>query len=97
MIEPPEHGERAPGIDAIPDRRRRGRAAYRNPHLIALLRGQWRRPAAAEPENTAADAEVYEEPDIDEPDDLAAARGIAVSVLISLGMILAVTALVLLV
>ena len=97
MNEPPNHDERTGGIDTVPDRRRPARVAYRNPHLVALLRRQWRQPGASEPENTAAEVDPSQGPGGGHPDDLAAAQGIMASVLISLTMILAITGLVLLV
>ena len=96
MNEPPEHDERAGGVGAVPDRRRPGRVTYRDPHLIALLRRQWQRPEASAPENPAANGDTDQGLDQDHCDDLAAARGIVTAGLISLAMILAVIAAVLL-
>ena len=59
------------GTEAREDRRRPGRLSFLNPHLIALLRARH------------ADASLPEPPPQhwvpDDPDDLAAAQGIAVS------------------
>jgi len=81
-----DHDDRQPdqnqspeaGAPTLADRRRPGRAFYRNPHLIALLRSGRRPPPLP------ASVEQEDDDDNDRTDDLAAARGIAIAVILGL-------------
>ena len=72
----PQAPNPAPDPEVLPDRRRPGRANYRNLHLIALLRAG--HGASSTPDGTGRGPEQAE----DTADDLAAARGIAIAVLL---------------
>lgn len=73
MTEQPD----APDSTTISDRRRPGRVAYANPHLIALLRRSPRE--APLPHGSEADLTGSEQEEA-RADDLQSARGLAVSV-----------------
>ena len=72
----PQAPDPAPDLEVLRDRRRPGRANYRNPHLIALLRAG--HGASSTPDATDRGPEQAE----DTADDLAAARGIGIAVLL---------------
>jgi len=72
----PQEACPAPDLEVFPDRRRPGRANYRNLHLIALLRAG--HGASSTPDATDRGPEQAE----DTADDLAAARGIGIAVLL---------------
>ncbi|MDE2581090.1 MAG: hypothetical protein KGL52_05610 [Rhodospirillales bacterium] len=69
-----------PDSTTLPDRRRPGRVAYRNPYLIALLRSSRR---AHSPRDQVADDQ---DDDARTVDDLGVARGIAIAC--ALGLLL---------
>jgi hypothetical protein len=85
---PPQSGdeaERTPGaLDGshIVDRRRPGRAEYKNQHLIALLRNE---PISSSPglSDIRNDVSSYTE---DDADDLRPAKGIVMGVLLGLAL-----------
>ena len=82
--DPPERGEDASQTGALPDRRRPGRVQYRNPHLIALLRG---RRGKSEPTPVDEPTEDDRQPDDrDKEGDLRPALGVSASVLIGIAL-----------
>ena len=72
----PQAPDPASDLELLADRRRPGRADHRNPHLIALLRGD-HGPSSA-PDGMDRGLEQAD----DAADDLAAARGIGIAILL---------------